>query len=86
MYYYLDMFVVISWALRVRFFVSLFFIGLGLFLLIRRLPDLFRILATPVEKRGENALLFCLAGIVTGLLAFFIWGEKLLQLIVSTQP
>lgn len=86
MYNYLDMLAVISWDLRVRFFISLFFIGLGLFLLIRRLPDLFKILATPAEKRGENALLFCLAGIVAGLLAFLFWGEKLLQLIFATQP
>lgn len=86
MHQYLDMLVVISWALRVRFFVSLFFIGLGLYLMIRRLPDLFKILATPVDKRGENALLFCLAAMVAGLLAFLFWGEKLLQLIVSTQP
>ena len=86
MYQYLDLLAVISWTLRIRFSIALFFIGLGLYLLIRRLPDLFTILKTPPEKRAENALVFCLLGIFIGLGAFLYWGEKLFRLVFEEQP
>lgn len=86
MHQYLDLLVVLSWGLRVRFFVALFFIGLGLYLLIRRLPDLFSILRTPPGQRAENALLFCLLGILIGSACFLYWGEKLFRLVFDEQP